>query len=118
MELLELKDRYADKFDQCLQNVISLIGSLRSNSLGFFDLDINRVIDLIIEFFVHNSSTDLYLKLLQNFKKEFISQILGYKFQKLFSNKETSQKADTQEKSSKKANSPVEATLTFSNLKI
>jgi hypothetical protein len=64
------------------------------------------VIDLIIEFFVHNSGTDLYLRLLDHFKKEFIGQILGYKFQKLNAFKEGTSKPEVGEKNSKKLNNP------------
>lgn len=66
------------------------------------------MIDLIIEFFVHNTNTDLYLQLLSHFKKEFIDQILGYKFQKLHANLEKTMKPELTEKQFKKgANQPV-----------
>ena len=38
---------------------------------------------MILEFTIYNTGTDLYFRLLKTFKKEFISQILGYRFEKM-----------------------------------
>jgi hypothetical protein len=73
------------------------------NHSGYFDLDPNRVIDLILEFAIHNSDTDQYFKLLNDFKKEFVPQILGFKLQKYGLMKEANQRIDIDEKTPKDA---------------
>lgn len=47
--------------------------------VGNYDLDPDRVLDLVIEARVHNYSTNSYLTLLNNFRKESISVVLGNK---------------------------------------
>jgi hypothetical protein len=47
--------------------------------VGNFDLDPDRVLDLIIEARVHNHTTNHYLKLLNQFRRESITVILGNK---------------------------------------
>lgn len=47
--------------------------------VGNFDLDPDRVLDLIIEARVHNPDTRNYLKLLRNFRRESITAVLGNK---------------------------------------
>jgi hypothetical protein len=51
--------------------------------VGNFDLDPDRVLDLIIEARVHNHSTNNYLKLLRNFRRESITAVLGNKLRQL-----------------------------------
>jgi hypothetical protein len=48
--------------------------------IGFFDLDPNRVIDIIIEGFTHNPECSIYADLLSGFKKQYIPHILGFRF--------------------------------------
>jgi hypothetical protein len=47
--------------------------------VGNFDLDPDRVLDLIVEARVHNYSTAGYLRLLDNFRRESIAAVLGNK---------------------------------------
>ena len=47
--------------------------------VGNFDLDPDRVLDLIIEARVHNHTTNNYLKLLNQFRRESITAVLGNK---------------------------------------
>jgi len=101
LELLELKEKNLDKYELSLQNITSLIGSLAVTP-GFFGIDVNRVIDLVLEFSVHSTSTDLYIKLLAGFKKEFIPQILGFKFQKMASIKDIPIRVEATDRPQKK----------------
>ena len=61
------------------------------------------MIDLILEFSVHNTSTELYIRLLSTFKKEFIPQILGFKFQKLAGGKDIAARIENSDKHQKRA---------------
>ena len=56
----------------------------------------------MLEFSVHNTSTDMYIRLLAGFKKEFIPQILGFKFQKLASIKDIPLRVETADRPQKK----------------
>lgn len=47
--------------------------------VGNFDLDPDRVLDLVIEARVHNPDTRNYLRLLRNFRRESITAVLGNK---------------------------------------
>lgn len=47
--------------------------------VGNFDLDPDRILDLVVEARVHNHSTSGYLKLLDNFRRESIAAVLGNK---------------------------------------
>lgn len=47
--------------------------------VGNFDLDPDRVLDLVIEARVHNPATRNYLRLLRNFRRESITAVLGNK---------------------------------------
>jgi THO complex subunit 2 len=56
------------------QNVEALI--------GFFNLDPNRVLDIILDSFMNNLwNCEPNLILLRDYKGEYIAQILGFKFQ-------------------------------------
>jgi hypothetical protein len=47
--------------------------------VGNFDLDPDRVLDLIVEARVNNPATAGYLRLLDNFRRESIAAVLGNK---------------------------------------
>lgn len=53
-----------------------------TSNLGYFDLDPNRVIDIILECFIHNYHSNIYIDVIKNFKREYIPHILGFRFQK------------------------------------
>ena len=49
--------------------------------IGFFNLDPNRVADLIIDAFENNVwNEEVYLALLKNFPQSYVTQLLGFKF--------------------------------------
>ncbi|KAL8142098.1 hypothetical protein V2J09_015130 [Rumex salicifolius] len=58
----------------------STIGIIKS-LIGHFDLDPNRVFDIVLECFELQPSNDLFLDLIPIFPKSHASQILGFKFQ-------------------------------------
>ena len=47
--------------------------------VGNFDLDPDRILDLVVEAREHNHTTSGYLKLLDNFRSESIAAVLGNK---------------------------------------
>ncbi|TDH74164.1 hypothetical protein CCR75_001126 [Bremia lactucae] len=49
--------------------------------IGFFDLDANRVLDLVLDAYEMHSRNDCFLQLLDVFKRESLPHILGFKFQ-------------------------------------
>jgi len=49
--------------------------------IGYFDLDPNRALDLILEAFEQKPSNVGFLELLPLFRKENFVQVLGFKFQ-------------------------------------
>lgn len=53
------------------KKIVSLVGN--------FDLDPDRVLDLVVEARMQNNSTRNYLKILTNFRRESITVILGNK---------------------------------------
>ncbi|CAN6478957.1 unnamed protein product [Victoria cruziana] len=57
--------------------VISIIKSL----IGHFDLDPNRVFDMVLECFELQPDNDMFFDLIRIFPKSHASQILGFKFQ-------------------------------------
>eukprot|EP01097_Dermamoeba_algensis_P001391 TRINITY_DN151_c0_g2_i1.p1 TRINITY_DN151_c0_g2~~TRINITY_DN151_c0_g2_i1.p1 ORF type:complete len:361 (-),score=72.01 TRINITY_DN151_c0_g2_i1:58-1140(-) len=59
--------------DHIVQNIQSLI--------GYFDLDPNRVLDLVLEAFEHDPFNLQFLKILDLFKRSNLCQLLGFKFQ-------------------------------------
>lgn len=56
------------------------IGTIKS-LIGHFDLDPNRVFDIVLECFEMQPQNDLFLDLIPLFPKSHASQILGFKFQ-------------------------------------
>jgi THO complex subunit 2 len=57
LQLLSLRD--SDDVEKVEQSIICLIGN--------FDLDPDRVIDLILDGFIQNSGVKMYIKLLRKF---------------------------------------------------
>lgn len=62
-----------DSHDICLtwQRMLDLVGN--------FDLDPDRVLDLIVEARTNNHATNGYLRLLENFRRESIAAVVGNK---------------------------------------
>ncbi|XP_021843215.1 THO complex subunit 2 isoform X2 [Spinacia oleracea] len=58
----------------------SMIGTIKS-LIGHFDLDPNRVFDIVMECFEMHPHNRLFLDLIPIFPKSHASQILGFKFQ-------------------------------------
>jgi len=67
--LVNLKDSH--DIGAVWKKIVSLVGN--------FDLDPDRVLDLIIEARIQNHTTNNYLLLLTNFRKESITVVLGNK---------------------------------------
>ena len=60
-----------------IQNVISNIEAL----IGCFNLDPNRVLDIILDSLENNIwNSDGYLVLIKNYSSQNIAQVLGFKF--------------------------------------
>lgn len=49
--------------------------------IGFFDLDPNRVFDIILDSYEENVDNDFFLKLIRIFNSKYLPHILGFKFQ-------------------------------------
>ncbi|MCI06725.1 THO complex subunit 2-like, partial [Trifolium medium] len=58
----------------------STIGIIKS-LIGHFDLDPNRVFDIVLECFELQPDNDVFIELIPIFPKSHASQILGFKFQ-------------------------------------
>jgi THO complex subunit 2 len=67
--LINLRDNH--DINAVWKKIVSLVGN--------FDLDPDRVLDLIVEARMQNNSTRNYLKILTNFRRESITVILGNK---------------------------------------
>ena len=48
--------------------------------MGYFDLDPNRVLDLVLEAYEQQPQNAAYLKLVPALKKEAVVDLLGFKF--------------------------------------
>ena len=48
---------------------------------GFFDLDPNRVLDLVLDVYERHPRNDCFAELLRDFKQESLPHVLGFKFQ-------------------------------------
>lgn len=83
--MLSLRDN--DDLTRLYQNIVGLIGN--------FDLDPDRIIDLILEGFIQNSQVRLYVELLKKFERSSIPPILCQRLAKLSS--ELSEKMVTYE---------------------
>ncbi|KAF6168558.1 hypothetical protein GIB67_005170 [Kingdonia uniflora] len=55
--------------------------SIIKSLIGHFDLDPNRVFDIVLECFEHQADNSVFLDLIPIFPKSHASQILGFKFQ-------------------------------------
>ncbi|XP_057417817.1 THO complex subunit 2 isoform X2 [Lotus japonicus] len=62
------------------QKTSSTIGIIKS-LIGHFDLDPNRVFDIVLECFELQPNNDVFIELIPIFPKSHASQILGFKFQ-------------------------------------
>lgn len=49
--------------------------------IGFFDLDANRVLDLVLDAYEMHPQNDCFVELLGSFKRESLPHVLGFKFQ-------------------------------------
>ncbi|CAI5743498.1 unnamed protein product [Peronospora destructor] len=49
--------------------------------IGFFDLDANRVLDLVLDVYEMHPRNDCFAQLLEIFKRDSLPHILGFKFQ-------------------------------------
>ena len=61
----------------CINNLLSLI--------GYFDLDPDRVVDLVIESWIHRPTILSYLIILKQFKQVSVAHFLGKRFEHLLS---------------------------------
>ncbi|XP_065856982.1 THO complex subunit 2 isoform X2 [Euphorbia lathyris] len=68
---------YEDTNESASATTIGIIKSL----IGHFDLDPNRVFDIILECFELQPDNSIFLQLIPIFPKSHASQILGFKFQ-------------------------------------
>jgi len=64
--LLSLRD--SDEPEKVQQQLTCLI--------GYFDLDPDRIIDLILDGYVQNSSTTIYVELLRNFERSSLPSLV------------------------------------------
>lgn len=71
LTLLLINMRDTHNIDSIWHRMMDLVGN--------FDLDPDRVLDLVIEARVHNPATRNYLRLLRNFRRESITAVLGNK---------------------------------------
>lgn len=60
-------------------NVESVIGTLQS-LVGYFDLDPNRVLDLVLEAYEHNQDNASYLRIIARFPRASLAHLTGFKF--------------------------------------
>ena len=58
-------------------NILKQIQSL----IGLFELDPNRVIDIILDAFENNLSNQSLISILSSFSSNTIAQLIGFKFQ-------------------------------------
>lgn len=49
--------------------------------IGFFDLDANRVLDLVLDAYEMHPRNDCFAQLLEIFKRESLPHVMGFKFQ-------------------------------------
>merc|ERR1711934_266162 len=56
--------------------------------IGYFDLDPNRVFDLVLEAYEHNLDNSFYERICDVFKPAFLPHIVGFKYQYYQSNGE------------------------------
>ncbi|WJX85695.1 THO complex subunit 2 [Trifolium repens] len=69
-----------DSEEPTLKGSASTIGIIKS-LIGHFDLDPNRVFDIVLECFELQPDNDMFIELIPIFPKFHASQILGFKFQ-------------------------------------
>lgn len=70
--------------DLVIEHLQSLIGKAKSSfvhKLGYFDLDPNRVFDIILDIFENYlEKSEAYLKLIRSFSIPYLPHLLGFKF--------------------------------------
>ncbi|XP_016465502.1 THO complex subunit 2 isoform X1 [Nicotiana tabacum] len=64
-----------------MQNASTATVGIIKSLIGHFDLDPNRVFDIVLECFEHQPGNTTFLDLIPIFPKSHASQILGFKFQ-------------------------------------
>lgn len=62
-----------ENVDNSISNILSLI--------GYFDLDPDRVVDLIVESWIHDPSSLSFLRILKEFKQVSVAHFLGRRFE-------------------------------------
>ncbi|OQR88780.1 hypothetical protein THRCLA_10108, partial [Thraustotheca clavata] len=62
-----------DNVDAVQRDLLALI--------GFFDLDPNRVLDLLLDVYETDHLNECFLQLISQFKQEYIVHVVGFKFQ-------------------------------------
>ncbi|TVU36042.1 hypothetical protein EJB05_17953 [Eragrostis curvula] len=67
--------------DLACQNASSVTISIIKSLIGHFDLDPNRVFDIVLECFELYPDSNIFYQLIPLFPKSHASQILGFKFQ-------------------------------------
>ncbi|GJM92086.1 hypothetical protein PR202_ga08514 [Eleusine coracana subsp. coracana] len=67
--------------DLACQNASSVTISIIKSLIGHFDLDPNRVFDIVLECFELYSDNNIFYQLIPLFPKSHAAQILGFKFQ-------------------------------------
>jgi len=75
--ITELNQGDAFRDEESARHVIKNMKSL----IGYFDLDPNRVFDLVLEAYEHNLENECYDLICDVFKPEFLPQIIGFKYQ-------------------------------------
>jgi len=50
--------------------------------IGYFNIDPNRALDIILDAYENNLDNPNYLRLLSKFKSSSVSNILGFKYQR------------------------------------
>uniref|UniRef100_A0A6B2KWN0 THO complex subunit 2 n=1 Tax=Arcella intermedia TaxID=1963864 RepID=A0A6B2KWN0_9EUKA len=68
-----------------LTHLLEVVHSL----IGYFELDPNRVFDIILDAFEYNLEEKAFLKLIEPFQKSYLPHILGLKFQNHYSSGST-----------------------------
>ncbi|KAG6738584.1 hypothetical protein POTOM_058204 [Populus tomentosa] len=78
--LMEVTLLYQGSEDTTENTSAATIGIIKS-LIGHFDLDPNRVFDIVLEYFELQPDSNVFLELIPIFPKSHASQILGFKFQ-------------------------------------
>lgn len=64
-----------------MENIAVVKGNVAA-LIGYFNLDPNRILDIVLDSFMNNLwNRQPYVSLLQDYKKPYVAQVLGFKFQ-------------------------------------